>query len=235
MAIKKKIKSINDLTAQILELNTKYNIKTFIEESIHIFEKYEHDKTKIQKIYQDPNEMATFIQELDIDKEGILEIVEETKKIQTKYHYMDYIQEAIECRAAYLKDRKNYYYNKISFMKSKELEDILDLSFFEESMVSTWLLSALYANKDKVYEIIYEDVDGIIVLTSIQHKGIEISENYDFVDAPLIDRSTGISSFDAFLLKSFYDVLQKKWILIPVRNIISIKSSKGVELHDEPI
>lgn len=231
----KQIKSINDFSAKMLELNKKYDIKNFIDESTSVFEKYEHDKTKIQKIYQDPNEMAVFIQELDLTSEGILEIIEETKKIQSKFHYSEYLEEASELRTKYINGRKNYYYNQISFLKSKEFAKILDLSFLEESMVSTWILSALYNNKNTIYEIVYEDVDGNIVSTDIQHRGVDIPDNYEYIEAPLIDRTTGITSFDSFLLKSFYDVIQKKWILIPVRNILSIKNHEGQDLHNEPV
>jgi hypothetical protein len=102
-------------------------------------------------------------------------------------------------------------------------------------MFARWIDIVIQKISPKTLEIEYEDLDGKRKKAKVKHKTIAVED--EFVEAPLIDRYHGINAYDAFLLHSFFDVHLNKWIYIPVKLIMSIKSEEDLEdisnLEDE--
>jgi hypothetical protein len=99
-------------------------------------------------------------------------------------------------------------------------------------VLCNWMDSILARIKPEVLSVDYEDLDGNIKNANIRAEPVRVTMEY--ISAPLIDRYTGSSQFDSFLIRSFFDADEKEWIYIPVRFIISVKSA-NTQINSETL
>lgn len=162
-----------------------------------------------------------------------LKVVQVMEDLKKKYRYDEYVQKCDETRRAFLTQRKNYFSTKMSTpgLDSPEIslaEEIEDFMGVGENVISTWLDSVLARIKPETLVMDYEDLDGEVHSIEICHEPIRVTK--DYVSAPLIDRYTGKTQFDSFLLRSFFDCKNKSWVYVPVRFIVSVKAPTNKEI-----
>lgn len=157
--------------------------------------------------------------------------------LKKKYKYDEYVRKCDEARRQFLLQRSEYFSTKMgdpysedssSMTDSSIMKDMEDFMGVGENIVGTWLDSILARIKPETIVMEYEDLDGEIQTIETCHEPIRVTK--DFVSAPLIDRYTGKTQFDSFLLRSFFDCNEKKWKYVPVRFIVSVKAPSNKEI-----
>jgi len=225
-----KIKSLNDLTIALHEINKKFRINEFVEEyrksigesSSEILTQLKQDglSNPFQKIVS----LSSKIDESDLEK-----LMTVGDKLTSKYNYTEYLDECQSLRDAFLKDRRNYFASKVTRQpstKKYEMTSIFDLSGTTDMILADFIDKALALIHPKHLDIVYEDLNGNRVKTKIRHRPASIT--HDHVEAPLIDRYHGINAYDTFLLRSFYDIKKSEWVYIPIRLIVSLTSEEDI-------
>ena len=228
----KKIPSLNDLSINLHLINKKYKIKDFIEE-------YREEISKINDILRqelvtsdgltNPVQKVVQISQL-LTEEELDQTIQVVEKLTHKYDYTSYIEECETIRKNFMVDRENYFAVKATKSQAKivdEVTTIFELTGTSEMIFSKWLDKILEKIQPKTLEVDYEDIDGRRKKAKVKHKFASMSD--DYVEAPLIDRYHGINAYDSFLLHSFFDVYQNKWIYIPVKLIVSLKCEEDIE------
>jgi len=237
--MEKKIKSLRDLTERINSLSSEYSMADFGKSfkrrlsrmKIRFWESMSENKglvNPVQAILTAKNSLT------DGEMNKVLRVMEDLK---VKYRYDEYIKRCDEAREEFLSDREEYFSSKMgkpiteenSSKMSTVLHDMLGVS---DLVICNWLDSILGKIKPEVLGVDYEDLDGNIKNVNIRAEPIKVTK--DYVSAPLIDRYTGSSQFDSFLLRSFFDADEKEWIYIPVRFIISVKSA-NTQINSETL
>ena len=228
----KKIPSLNDLSINLHLINKKYKIKDFIAEYRDEISKI-NDLLRQELITSDgltnPVQKVVQISQM-LTEEELDQTIEVVEKLSHKYDYTSYIEECETIRRNFMVDRENYFAVKATKSQAKivdEVTTIFELTGTSEMIFSKWMDKILEKIQPKTLEIDYEDIDGKRKKAKVKHKVASMSD--DFVEAPLIDRYHGINAYDSFLLHSFFDVYQNKWIYIPVKLIISLKCEEDIE------
>jgi hypothetical protein len=149
------------------------------------------------------------------------------KRLNQKYCYQEFLRECINARAEFLKERKSYFSMKVARKHSDDsgnggLGTYFDITGMTDVMLAEWLDSVLETVYPNHIDIEYEDMNGDRVKTKIAHRICVVGK--DYVEAPLIDRYHGTNAYDQFLLHSVYDIKKRKWIYIPMRLIVSMRS-----------
>jgi hypothetical protein len=173
-----------------------------------------------------------------LSSEETLKVVAVMSDLRKKYRYDEYVRECDEARKNFLGERKNYFSTKLSspspimeFREENEqvsiAETIEDFMGVGEAVISSWIDSVLSRIKPETLIMEYEDLDGEVHTMEVCHEPIRVTK--DHVSAPLIDRYTGKTQFDSFLLRSFFDCKKKKWCYVPVRFIMNVKSPSSKE------
>jgi len=230
--LEKSIKSINDLTKKIDALHEEYSMGEFAKSfkrrlarrKIDFWNSMNENKGLVNpviSILKAKNSLS------DEEMMKVLNILEDLKK---KYKYDEYMQRCDEVREMFLLERADYFASTMKQVLSdpegnnpfNPLQDMLGAS---DNMFCTWLEDILRKIRPETLSVDYEDVDGHIKNANICFEPVRVTE--DYVSAPLIDRYTGNSQFDSFLLRSFFDADEKEWVYIPVRFIISVKSANS--------
>jgi hypothetical protein len=225
-----KIKSLNDLTIALHEINKKFRINDFVEEyrkaigesSSDILTQLKQDglNNPFQKIVS----LSSKVSEQDLEK-----LMTVGDRLTSKYNYADYLDECQNLRDAFLKDRKNYFSSKVTRQpaaKKDEISSIFDLSGTTDIILADFIDKALSVVHPNHLDIVYEDLNGNRVKTKIRHRPAAITQ--DHVEAPLIDRYHGINAYDTFLLRSYYDIKKTDWVYIPIRLIVSLTSEEDI-------
>ena len=230
--MEKKIPSLNDLSINLHLINKKYKIKDFIAEYREEISKI-NDLLRQELITSDgltnPVQKVVQISQM-LTEEELDQTIEVVEKLSHKYDYTSYIEECETIRRNFMVDRENYFAVKATKSQAKivdEVTTIFELTGTSEMIFSKWMDKILEKIQPKTLEIDYEDIDGKRKKAKVKHKVASMSD--DFVEAPLIDRYHGINAYDSFLLHSFFDVYQNKWIYIPVKLIISLKCEEDIE------
>jgi hypothetical protein len=238
--MEKKIASLNDLSISIHLINKKYKIKEFIEEYRN---KISEVNETLRKELISPDGLTNPVQKVmlvsqDLTDEELDKTVQIVENLSSKYDYISYLEECETARRTFIKEREDYFAIKATKSQAKivdEVTTLFELSGVSEQMFARWIDIVIQKISPKTLEIEYEDLDGKRKKAKVKHKTIAVED--EFVEAPLIDRYHGINAYDAFLLHSFFDVHLNKWIYIPVKLIMSIKSEEDLEdisnLEDE--
>jgi hypothetical protein len=218
-----KIKSLNDLTIALHEINKKYKVVDFVEEykkavgdaSGFILEELKMDSTTnpFQKLVNVSSKITDeMLEKLSFSTDGLTE----------KYNYNEYLDECSSLRQLFFKDRKNYFSSKVvvNSRKRDDIQNIFDLSGTADVILGDFIDKVLSKINPSHLNIIYEDLNGNKISTKIKHKIPSVTK--DHVEAPLIDRYHGINAYDSFLLRSYYDIKKRDWIYIPMRLIIKL-------------
>lgn len=218
-----KIKSLNDLTIALHEINKKYKISDFIEEYKSVVGEASSDLMDELKQDGTTNPFQKIVNlSLKISEEMIQKIASSTDSITTKYSYDEYLEECNSLRETFLKDRKGYFSSKVAYApKSKTgIQNIFDLSGTADLVLGDFIDKVLTKISPSHMDIVYEDLNGARITTKIKHKVPAITK--DHVEAPLIDRYHGINAYDSFLLRSYFDIKKNDWVYIPIRLIIKL-------------
>jgi len=224
-----KIKSLNDLTIALHEINKKYKVSDFIEEyknavgdaSDSILEELKIDTTTnpFQKIVNISSKLTD---------EMLETLSSSTEGLTGKYNYEEYLEECNSLRELFLKDRRNYFSSKVVINSKRKdgLQNIFDLSGTADVILGDFIDKVLSKIDPNHLDIVYEDLNGKKIKTKIKHKGTAITK--DHIEAPLIDRYHGINAYDSFLLRSYYDIKKNDWIYIPIRLIVSVNCEENL-------
>lgn len=219
----RKIKSLNDLTIALHEINKKYKIGDFIEDyrqavgdaSDSILNELKLDSTTnpFQKIVNISSKITDeMIEKLSFSTEGLT----------SKYNYDEYLEECNSLREVFLKDRRGYFSSKVVVNSKRKdgIQNIFDLSGTADVILGDFIDKILTKINPGHLDIVYEDLNGKKVTTKIKHKTPSITK--DHIEAPLIDRYHGINAYDSFLLRSYYDIKKNDWVYIPIRLIVKL-------------
>lgn len=229
-------KSLNDLSISIHEIGKRYSIQSYIDEFRESltnevnpdFWKNIDENIRVTSVGEVVNPLEKIMMLSGIISDDELEKVSKiNQRLDKKYGYTDFIKECSNARQEFLRERRSYFSMKVANRHSEDsgnggLGTYFDVTGMTDVMLAEWLDAAL----EKVYpnhiDIEYEDMGGKKVKTKIAHKICVVSK--DYVEAPLIDRYHGSNAYDQFLLHSAYDIKKRKWIYIPMRLIVSMRS-----------
>lgn len=229
------VNSLNDLSITIHEIGKRYNIQNYIDEfktsmtaevNSKFWEEFDTLRSASPSDVINPLEKIILISSVITDSE-LEKVSKINKRLDLKYKYTDFVKECESARQAFLRERKTYFSMKVAKKHSDEtgnggLGTYFDITGMTDVMLAEWLDSLM----EKIYpnhiDIEYEDMSGKRIKTKISHRICVVGK--DFVEAPLIDRYHGSNAYDQFYLHSVFDIKKRKWIYIPVRLIISVKS-----------
>jgi hypothetical protein len=227
-----KIKSLNDLTITLHEVNKKYRVEDFIE----AYKKVVGDSSNniLDELKAEPSENP-FQKIMNISgkitDEMIEKLIESTTDLTETYNYHEYLDECNSLRDSFLKDRKGYFSSKVVVNSKKKnnssnISSLFELSGTADIILGDFLdkvLTKIYPNH---LDLVYEDLNGEKIKTKIRHRPLAITKEH--IEAPLIDRYHGINAYDSFLLRSFFDIKKGDWIYIPIRLIIKIDCDNDI-------
>lgn len=230
----KRIKSLNQLTKMLDDLSEEYSMKEFVKTfkrrlgrvKINFWDSMADKKGLVNPV------QAILTAKNNLSEEQMLKVLRVMEDLKLKYRYDEYMGRCDKLREEFLSERSDYFAAKMSRPmedldgKQSKMSSILyDMLGISDAVLSTWMESVLVQIKPETLSIDYEDLEGNIKNASICFEPVRITS--DYVSAPLIDRYTGNSQFDSFLLRSFYDAEEKQWVYIPLRFIIEVKSSNS--------
>jgi uncharacterized protein (DUF2344 family) len=231
------VNSLNDLSITIHEIGKRYNIQNYIDEfktsltsevNPKFWEEFETLRYSSGSEVVNPLEKIMLLSSVITDEE-LEKVSKINKRLEQKYAYSDFVKECESARQAFLRERKTYFSMKVAKKHSDDsgnggLGTYFDITGMTDVMLAEWLDSML----EKIYpnhlDIEYEDMNGKRVKTKISHRVCVVGK--DFVEAPLIDRYHGSNAYDQFYLHSVYDTKKRKWVYLPMRLIISVKSDE---------
>lgn len=221
-----KIKSLNDLTIALHEVNKKYKIEDFIEAYRKVMGGSGNDILEELKVEPSSNPFQKIVNiSGKITDELIEKLIESTSELTQSYNYHEYLDECNSLRDSFLKDRRGYFSSKVVVNSKKKevnsnISNLFDLSGTADMVLGDFLdkvLTKIYPNH---LDVVYEDLNGKKVKVKIRHRPLAITKEH--VEAPLIDRHHGINAYDSFLLRSFWDIKKNEWVYIPIRLIVKI-------------
>lgn len=227
--------SLNDLSITIHEIGKRYNIQNYIDEfktsltaevNAKFWDEFDTLRTSTGSEIINPLEKIMLLSSLITDDE-LEKVTKINKRLDQKYSYSNFVKECESARQAFLRERKTYFSMKVAKKHSEDsgnggLGTYLDITGMTDVMLGEWLdmlLEKIYPNH---LDIEYEDLNGKRVKTRISHRVCVVGK--DYIEAPLIDRYHGSNAYDQFYLHSVYDIKKRKWIYIPMRLIVSVKS-----------
>jgi hypothetical protein len=229
------VKSLNDLSISIYEIGKRYQIQDFIEEfrtslteevNPKFWDNFDTVRTTTIGEVVNPLEKIMLLSSVITDDE-LEKVSKINKRLDQKYCYQQFLRECSDAREEFLKERKSYFSMKVARKHSDDsgnggLGTYFDITGMTDVMLSEWLDSVLETVYPNHIDIEYEDMGGQRVKTKIAHRICVVGK--DYVEAPLIDRYHGSNAYDQFLLHSVYDIKKRKWVYIPMRLIVSLRS-----------
>lgn len=226
----KSIPSANDLSIIIHQINKKYNVKGFFEEYISICDSLGGvNINELEEKNSSEYDKMVFDKFLE-DNKSNEDLITSMRTLVEKYRYMEYLRECEYARKVFFAERKDYFRNEI-VITSKSRKPIFSDDRIEELAISSWIDSKLIEIDPNPMYVKYEDLDGKIKEVSIMHKNYVFHE--DYIEGPMIDKQSGHSNYDSFVLHSFYNKTEKKWIYVPVKLIIKLHSPYVEELNEK--
>ena len=226
--------TLKDLAAEVDALNIKYNIGQFEAEVAQLFSNVDLTLKKMDEIVKNPEAIFdTKTLGVSMTDAQIGEYFEKYNLLRKKFNYDDYVKEGHTLRKKFVKSRRDYIFNKVSFVqvsKSKRPNnlELLSIDYSEQYLLSRWMDRMLKKVYPKTVKLSYEWLDGSVRETEIVYKKCELTE--DYIEAPLINRVVGNSIFDSFLIHSFYDIREKKWIYVPIKLVMSMQNNALTDL-----
>ena len=229
-------KSLNDLSISIHEIGQRYQIQSYIEEfrkslgdevSHGFWDDFDSTvRTVSVGEVVNPLEKIMLLSSMVTD-EQLEKVSKINRRLEQKYAYGSFLKECNDARQSFLRERTNYFAMQVAKKHSADsgnggLGSYFDITGMTDVMLAEWLdtvLSVVYPNH---IDIEYEDMSGKRIKTKIAHRICVVGREY--VEAPLIDRYHGANAYDQFLLHSVYDIKKNRWIYIPMRLIVSLKS-----------
>ena len=229
-------KSLNDLSISIHEIGQRYQIQSYIEEfrkslgdevSHGFWDDFDSTvRTVSVGEVVNPLEKIMLLSSMVTD-EQLEKVSKINRRLEQKYAYGSFLKECNDARQSFLRERTNYFAMQVAKKHSADsgnggLGSYFDITGMTDVMLAEWLdtvLSVVYPNH---IDIEYEDMSGKRIKTKITHRICVVGREY--VEAPLIDRYHGANAYDQFLLHSVYDIKKNRWIYIPMRLIVSLKS-----------
>ena len=220
-----KIKSLNDLTIALHEVNKKYKIEDFIEAYRKAIGNSSDDLLTELKNDGAANPFQKIINVSGkITDDMIEKLIESTADLTENYNYDQYLDECNLLRNTFLKDRKNYFASKVVGSKKKDegsnISSVFELSGTADIVLGDFLDKVLTKIYPSHLDVVYEDLNGDKIKAKLRHRPLTITKEH--VEAPLIDRHHGINAYDSFLLRSFWDIKKNDWVYIPIRLIVKI-------------
>lgn len=229
------VNSLNDLSITIHEIGKRYNIQNYMEEfrtsmTSEVNSKFwdEFDALHSNSKSEIVNPLEKIIMMSSVISDDQLEKVSKiNKRLELKYSFADFLKECESARQAFLRERKTYFSIKVAKKHTDDsgngaFSTYFDITGMTDVMLAEWIDLVL----EKVYpghlNIEYEDMDGKHIKTKITHRICVIGK--EFIEAPLIDRYHGSNAYDQFLLHSMYDIKKRKWVYVPMRLIVNVKS-----------
>jgi hypothetical protein len=232
--------SLKELSDSIDAVVKKYDIKTYVEEfrsSILDINKDAHQRmeslndsdmtngNQFDKIMGISNSLS----DQDLEK-----IVKVSKRLNRKYKVDKFNEECEKIRTEFLSTRSNYFSIKAITGAGSHgpemLNTYVDFSGVSDLMLAKWMDKVLERIYPYCLNIKYEDLEGKLVETRISYRDPVITP--DYVECPLISRYHGWSSYDRFVLHSFFDAAHGKWVYVPLRLIIDLTSPEGINIYD---
>jgi hypothetical protein len=237
--MEKKIKSLKELTQQIDALSQEYSMDDFAKSfkrrlsrmKIRFWESMADNKGLVNPVH------AILTAKNSLSDEQMMKVLRVMEDLKEKYKYDEYMEKCDKLREQFLSDRSDYFASKmgkpLTLENEGKMSEILhDMLGVSDVVLCNWMDSILARIKPEVLSVDYEDLDGNIKNANIRAEPVRVTMEY--ISAPLIDRYTGSSQFDSFLLRSFFDADEKEWIYIPVRFIISVKSA-NTQINSETL
>jgi len=229
------VKSLNDLSISIYEIGKRYQIQDFIDEfrislteevNPRFWDNFDTVRTTTIGEVVNPLEKIMLLSSVITDDE-LEKVSKINKRRDQKYCYQQFLRECSDAREEFLKERKSYFSMKVARKHSDDsgnggLGTYFDITGMTDVMLAEWLDSVLETVYPNHIDIEYEDMNGERVKTKIAHRICVVGK--DYVEAPLIDRYHGTNAYDQFLLHSVYDIKKRKWVYIPMRLIVSMRS-----------
>lgn len=240
------VKSLNDLSITIHEIGKRYDIEKYIEEfrssmskeiSPKFWEEYEYLKTVGSADSVNPIDKLMLLSS-SISDEEMEKVSKINQRLNRKYQYTDFLKECESARAAFLRERNTYFSMKVAKKHSDDtgnggLGTYFDVTGMTDIMLANWLDKMLEKIYPGTLDLEYEDMTGKKVKTKITHRICVVDK--ETVEAPLIDRYHGNNAYDQFLLHSVYDTKKRKWVYVPIRLIVSVKSDDiNIDTMDLP-
>ena len=168
-----KIKSINDLSITLHEINKEYKIQEFID----IFKKSvgKTNANMLENIRQDTS--TNIFQKITNLSDKITETTMENmitffNKLNETCNYDEYMEKCGSTRSSFLKDRKNYFSSKAILDMSKSVEEysIFDLTGTAELILGDFLDKLLYKIYPAHLDIVYENASGKKITKKLRHR-----------------------------------------------------------------
>jgi len=230
----KKIESLNDLSITIHGINKHYHIGDFVDECKREMGSLSDllmagltDQNGFHNPVRRILELSKVMPDDDLEK-----MIAVCERLNSKYSFDRYLQECETARSSFLKERSNYFSAKVLTKPERREEtlNIFDLSNTSDYLLADWIDKVLRRINPKSVNIVYEDMTGRIVKTKIRHHPEVTFHKDGSVESRLIDRHHGLNAYDSFLLHSFYSSTEGKWMLVPIRLIISLDCDQEFDL-----
>jgi hypothetical protein len=223
----KTIKSFNEFSGMIEELSNQYSMKDFIKEFKTKLVRRKIDFWKVlgsNRGFVNPvNEIIRAKNELTpTQMKKVVQVIDQLKE---KYDYDQFLKKCDAIRSKFLSERSDYFSIQMTNFQGHVGDEFLmeDMLGIQDNVLCGWLDSFLARIKPDSLKIDYENLDGEVKSSRIGFKNVEITK--DYIECPLVDRYTGSTQFDSFLLRSFYSIDEKRWIYIPIRFIITVDNA----------
>lgn len=230
-------KSLKDLSQSIDDIFKKYDIDGFVSEfkrSVKTINKKAHEE--MEALYaSDMAEGSHFDKIMNVTNtlsdEDMAKVVKVSKRLNKKYNFEKFSEEAEAARRHFLSKRTDYFSIKASFTERDGMfTSYMDQTGIGDLMLASWINRLLERIYPYCLRIKYEDLNGGIVETRISHREFIFTPQY--IEGPLITRYHGKSNYDRFVLHSFYDVNKSAWVYVPMRLIIDLTSPEGINIYD---
>lgn len=137
------------------------------------------------------------------------------ERLDKKYKYREFHEKASAIRNAFEDMRPSYLYNGL-------MEQCFPVSAFlgpvgSDAVFVDWFDEAVKAEAPNPIRVEYEDLDGTFKTVTIVDRPDEVTLEY--VSCRPLNRFSGSSPYDAFLMRHYYCPEQDEWIPIPIQLI----------------
>jgi len=235
--VESEVKSLRDLSNAIDGVFKKYDIEGFMSEFKRSFKAINKDAhAEMESLGAGDMTDGSHFDKImavsnTLSNEDLAKVVKVSKRLNKKYNFEKFSEEAESFRKAFLDKRNNYFSVKASFSeKDGMFNSYMDQTGIADLMLASWINRLLERIYPYCLKIRYEDLNGNIVDTRISYREFIFTPQY--VEGPLITRYHGKNNYDRFVLHSFYDINKGAWVYVPLRLIIDLTSPEGINIYD---
>jgi hypothetical protein len=145
------------------------------------------------------------------------EFIRFVETLDTKYRYREFHEKATAIRNAFEDMRPSYLYSGL-------MQQCFPVSAFlgpvgSDEIFVDWFDGAVRAEAPNPIRVEYEDLDGSFKTVTVVHKPDEFTLEY--TSCRPLNRYSGSTPYDAFLMRHYYCPEQEEWIAIPIQLIKS--------------